>query len=110
MSYGDPPVRDAELDAFQGKPLTESEAKYEKKRKDDELCADIFKFADWLGVTEGERRPSAYFHWASDWELQRVVLNAASTDEQIAAAARELTKRYLADKNATVLEIAGGLT
>jgi hypothetical protein len=102
MSYGDPPVRDSELRQLRGNELTRTAMEI----GEEQVCEDIHAFGDFLGLREGERKWSDYFGEISDWGLQRVILNAASTGEQIAAAAREIRSRYLAEKDERVRELA----
>jgi hypothetical protein len=69
----------------------------------EKLCQDVDLFGDFLAGSLGEREPSAYFGPISTPDLVRqILLNANANNEQIAAAARELRLRFVADKTELV--------
>jgi hypothetical protein len=64
----------------------------------EEHTNDVEEFAGWLESVSDERLPCDYFCPISSPELVRsVILNPMASDEQIAAACRELRSRYLTD-------------
>lgn len=72
-----------------------TEAAYQLARE--ERCKAIEDFASFLEIAEGEREPSAFFGLISTVELAEMLLNERAEDFQLAAAARELRERFLAD-------------
>jgi hypothetical protein len=64
----------------------------------EEHTNDVEEFAGWLESVSEDREPCAWFGPISTPDLIRqIVLNPRATDEQIAAAGRELRRRYLTD-------------
>ena len=58
-------------------------------------CDNIEEYGRWLECAPTEREPSAYFVSISTKELVQLSLNHAATDEQLAAAQREIRERFL---------------
>lgn len=70
---------------------------------EEEVCKELGLFSAWLDMADEGREASPYFTSISTAGLVReVLLNATATDEQLAAAARELRQRYLADNETQV--------
>lgn len=91
---------------------------YERDQQDNEgawryatekVCQDVEEFGNWLAWSNDDRQPSAYFASISTAELARVLLTEEATDAQLAAAARELRTRYLADKADCVARMTGAV-
>jgi hypothetical protein len=73
---------------------------------EDTACEDVESFGNWLAWNDcGPREPSAYFTSISIAELAQMLINADATDKQLAAAARELRQRFLADNADLVAQI-----
>jgi hypothetical protein len=73
----------------------------------EEVCKELGLFSAWLDMADEGREASAYFTSISTAGLVReVLLNDRATDEQLAAAARELRTRYLADNEPEVMREA----
>lgn len=71
---------------------------------EEEVCKEVGLFSAWLDAANEDREPSAYFTSISSAGLVReILLNDRATDAQLAAAARELRQRYLADNEAEVV-------
>lgn len=58
-------------------------------------CDDIEEYGRWLETAPTKREASEYFGPISTHELAHMTLNHAATDEQLAAACRELRERFL---------------
>jgi hypothetical protein len=87
-------VTDAELEQFWGREITDTarEIGEEKVIEDEDLLANFFQ-----NLTH-DREPCAYFGPISTLALcQQILLNKNANTEQLAAAARELRVRYLAN-------------
>jgi hypothetical protein len=71
------------------------------------VIAELGLFSAWLDMADEGPEASPYFTSISTAALVReVLLNDRATDEQLAAAARELRKRYLSDQEPEVLKEA----
>lgn len=63
----------------------------------EERCRDIEAFAAFIEIADGEREASEHFVSISTMELAEMLLNEKAADWQLAAAAKELRERFLAD-------------
>jgi len=59
------------------------------------VCDDVAQYSLWLETAPTKREASYYFGPISTHELAQLTLNHAATDEQLAAACRELRARFL---------------
>lgn len=101
-SIFDRPATDAELASFYGTPLSASAIELAQEK----VCQDVDLFADFIAGDMGEREHSALGAISVTGLVREILLNPKATDAQLAAAARELRTRYLADKEELVLELA----
>lgn len=91
MGY-DRPVSSAELSQFYGEPLSASAIEC----GEDKVTDDITLFAEFITECSDEREACTYFGPISTPHLvTQILLNRSATDEQLAAAARELRLRLL---------------
>lgn len=103
MSYGDPAVTDKELEAFYGKPLSETAIEIGQQR----VIDDMELVGEFFAESDDDREPCAYFGPISTGDLTRQILfNKDANDAQIAAAARELRARLLSRYEQLALEAA----
>lgn len=74
---------------------------------EEQVCEELGIFSAWVDQAEDRREPCAYFGPISTTDLfVQVLLNDKSNDAQLAAAAREIRRRFLADEATYVQSIA----
>lgn len=83
-------------------PLTPLALRY----AEESACKELGLYSAWLESASTKRQMSDYFGEISVEELVAVSLNELAPDAQIAAAMRELRKRFLADEHEYVLTLA----